>query len=168
MNLVREIPLTQGKIALVDDDDFERVAKYKWCALKRKHTTYAVRTHTINGKQKYVAMHRFIIRPTEENFVDHINGNGLDNRKKNLRECSKRENSLNKGIIKTGLKKSKYKGVRKSLYCDTSWEARIKVNYKTIHLGTFKDELLAAIKYDEAAVIHFGEFAKTNKSMGLL
>lgn len=161
---MREIPLTQNKVALVDDEDYDALIKYKWFAhLQRNGDFYAGRQITIGPyKQQTMHMHTEI---TGYIITDHINGNGLDNRKENLRRSTNSQNSRN--MRKRTGTSSKFKGVHfhpKNL----NWIASIRVNYRLIHLGSYKLEVDAAIAYDNAAIMYFGQFAKTNKSLGLL
>ena len=79
---MKEILLTQGKVALVDDEDFEKLNRYKWYAMQTKQNWYSVRNIRINNKQTLVCMHREIINAPINKQVDHINGNGLDNQKR--------------------------------------------------------------------------------------
>jgi len=99
------IPLTQGKFAIVDAEDYDWLNKHKWCACKVKQTYYAKR----KGKGKLVCMHRQITSAPPHLLVDHINRNGLDNRKKNLRLCTRAENSRNRRSLRN--KSSRYKAI---------------------------------------------------------
>ena len=151
-----KIPLTQGKFALVDKQDFKRINQYKWHIFSQKG--YAVRDKVVNGKKKKISMHRYIMKPPKEMEVDHINGNVLDNRRKNLRICTHQQNCSNrKGINKLrGFTKRKDKFLKKP-YC-----ARIMVNYKNLYLGYYATPEEAAKTYDKAAKKYFGEFAQLN------
>ncbi len=162
---MKKIPLTQGKFAIVDDDDFERLIQWKWYATKDKSRCfYAVRSNNISIK-----MHRVILgaKGGDGKIADHINGNTLDNRKANLRFCTSSQNSQNRKKWARP-KHSKYKGVTKSKRqrkydVNETWMARIKVKgKKRIYLGHYKSEVHAAIAYNEAATKYFGEFAKLN------
>ena len=150
---MKKIKLTQNKYALVDDEDFEKLSKYKW------HFTgqYAAhRLHRNGGNKKIQWMHRFILNTPIGKDTDHINGNKLDNRKKNLRICSRTENSRNSKIRSnntSGFKGVHWHGALKK------WRARIKVNGKCIHLGCFDDKKSAHNAYCKASEILFGEFA---------
>ena len=165
---MNKIELTQGKFAIVDADDFERVSEFKWHYNKNgKYTGYARRRQYIGMKdgkqiQKGISMHRFIMGVEDSKVhVDHINHDTLDNRKSNLRRCTKAENGRNQKIRKGGF--SKYKGVFKSSKSRIKpFRARIMFNQKPINLGSFAAERDAAIAYNKAALHYFGEFALLN------
>jgi hypothetical protein len=157
----RAIPLTRGKYAIVDPEDYQRLAKYKWHVEAGTRTFYAVRHIYIKpGKKKYSPMHRYIIDVSEGIFVDHINQNGLDNRKANLRLATRVQNSWNRQKTNKNTW-SKYKGV-----CfhkrDKKWQAKIGLNGQVKHLGTFNSESNAAKAYDRAAKKYHGQFAVLN------
>jgi len=158
----RRIALTQGKFAIVDPADFERLSKYKWFAQQDQRTFYAVRRIRLkrDGRPKAVWMHREVTRAGDGEFCDHLNHKGLDNRKANLRLATRSQNAWNRRIpnVKS---RSKYKGV--------SWynrekrrNARILVNGKQKFLGIFADEIVAAKAYDTAARKYHGQFAALN------
>jgi len=151
----RVIALTQGKFAIVDSEDYCWLNKYKWSAFRKSYTFYAFRRK--NGK--VICMHREIMGADGDVVVDHIDHNGLNNRRRNLRVCSIRENCRNR---RPGKKKaSVYKGVIRSKR-DNMWTARIKYDGKRIYLGTFLREVDAAKAYDLKAAECFGEFAYLN------
>lgn len=157
--MTKQIPLTQGKYALVDDDVYEWASKYKWHAWRHRSTLYALRATGKSPHQKIMRMHREIMNAPSGVMVDHINGDGLDNRRENLRLATNAENLRNRG--RTANNTSGYKGV--CWFDDRGkWSARIKVTNKTIYLGYFDTAEAAAIAYDRAAREHHGEFAKTN------
>lgn len=161
---MKTITLTRDKVALVDDEDYEWLSQWKWCAYKplRSKTFYAVRGSRINGKSRLVPMHRAILNPDPKVKVDHRNGDGLDNRRDNLRVCTNAQNGMNKRFCgKRAIGHSKYKGVAKSTGAPT-WRAYIRPGGRQIHLGTFVSEEDAARAYDAAAKVHFGEFACPN------
>lgn len=149
---MKEIKLTQGKVALVDDEDFEYLNQFKWCAHKECNTYYAVRNAKNNGKLFTQYMHNLIIGIIG---VDHKNHEGLDNQKHNLRIANKSQNAMNNMPLKNMT--SKYKGVS-WFKRDKKWRAVI--NEK--HIGLFIDEIEAAKAYDNKAAELFGEFACLN------
>ena len=158
----RRIPLTQGKYTIVDPDDYRRISKHKWCAVKIGRTFYAARTiRTKPGKQRQVAMHRRIIDVPDNMFVDHINRNGLDNRKANLRPATHTQNIRNRAKYKNRTYGSKYKGVTWHRQHNL-WQAQIRVKRKSIFLGSFHNELQAAKAYDRAARKYHRQFAALN------
>ena len=156
---MKEILLTQGKITLVDDEDYDFLMQWKWSLVKGNRTLYAQRkTGFRHQKNKNIWMHRLILNVPDGKQTDHIDHNGLNNQKSNLRICNNSQNQINKRIIKKG--KSKYTGVTfvKNKYI----VAQISVEHKHINLGYFKTEELAAKAYDEAANRMHGEFATLN------
>ena len=164
---MKEITLTRGFVALVDDEDYERLNCHKWYTSHwhDHHCCYASRDERIGGRRKHIEMHRVITNAQGKESVDHINHDGLDNRRQNLRICTNAENIRN-AKIQTGKKKtSKYKGV-----CWSSerrkWRSSIMINYHHIALGRFIREEDAAKTYDSAAIKYFGEFANTNFRRG--
>ncbi|MHC4799928.1 MAG: AP2 domain-containing protein, partial [Planctomycetota bacterium] len=159
------LPLSQNKFAIVDADDYERLNKYKWCLSKAPHTNYALTrlkarpVKPKRAKRKAILMHRFILNAPRHLVVDHINHNGLDNRKSNLRLCTRAQNCYNSRSFNN--KSSRYKGV--------SWDkqrkrfvAYIRCNGKCYNLGRFKSETEAARAYDKKAKELFGEYAYLN------
>lgn len=147
-----EIQLTQGRTALIDDEDYERVSKHGWVIRKDGYA------HAYINK-KSVLLHRFIADPGEGVMIDHINMDRLDNRKVNLRPCTQSQNRANVWLSirnKTG-----YKGVDWNIRVK-KYHAQIKVDGKKIHLGYFDDKIEAAKAYDKAALIYFGEFSRIN------
>ncbi|MFZ2148176.1 MAG: DNA polymerase I [Sedimentisphaerales bacterium] len=158
----RRIPLTQGKYAIVDPDDYWHLSKHKWHANGRNGTFYAVRTViTEEGKRHLLSMHRCILKVSHNIFVDHINRNGLDNRKANIRTATRAQNSQNRAKFNNRTYSSKYKGVvwNRRQKC---WQAQIQINHKLTFLGRFNDEVHAAKAYDRAAKKHHGQFAALN------
>ena len=165
-SIMKRIPLTKGKYAIVDDEDYSELAKHKWYASGKGKYVYAIRD--IRGKgegnRKTIIMHRVILNAPDGMEVDHINGDRLDNRKKNLRICSHRENIRNQKKANSSTKTSKYKGVdyHRGHYRVGRWRVRIGYNYKQICIGMFRNEIEAAKAYDIEARTLFGEFANTN------
>ncbi len=156
----RRIPLTRGKYTIVDTDDFERLNKHKWFAVKSTNTFYAGRTVHFGKKSISIRMHRQVIHLPDHLFVDHINHNGLDNRKANLRPATCAQNNYNRILLRKS-KTSKYKGVNWKKEA-RKWIVRIGVNGKQKQVGYFKDEIQAAKAYDEAAKKYHKEFAALN------
>jgi len=153
----KAIPLTQGLYAIVDVEDYERINKHKWSADNQHGHWYAIRR---NKENKSVYMHREILQVPKGKETDHKNHFGLDNRKSNIRICTRQQNSRNrkKGKRKTS---SRYKGVGWHK-ASQKWEVRIGQSYQRIALGLFDSEIEAAKIYDEAAKRLYGKFASIN------
>jgi hypothetical protein len=160
----RRIPLTRGEYAIVDPEDYPRLSRYKWHAVKCKaaRTYYAKRARPRGCRKSDFAhlMHRYIIKVPPGMVIDHINHNGLDNRNANVRIATHAQNSRNtrKQRPKTA---SKYKGVTWNRPLK-KWRAQITRDGKRISLGCFSDEIEAAKAYDIAAKKYHGRFASTN------
>lgn len=150
-----------GKYVIVDDEDFSKVKDINWNLTK---LGYPLKTTFETGKSHNersaftVYLHRLIIDCPKGMVVDHINQNKLDNRKENLRIATHGQNHLNQGLQKNNT--SGFKGVTKM---KELWEARIKFNQKTIHIGKFEDKKEAALAYNKKALELFGSFALLNK-----
>lgn len=149
---MKQIPLTKGEFATVDDADFERLSEFKWYLSRNG---YAV---TKPGK-KTIYMHRMVANAPDGVDVDHINSNRLFNTRKNLRHCSRSQNMGNRG--KQINNSTGYKGVFRSKVTE-KFRAQIRVKSKSIHLGLFDTPELAAQAYNDAAIKHFGKFAHIN------
>ena len=148
---MKEIKLTQGKVTLVDDEDFEILNKYKWHAWKGRNTYYARRKLSdINGKFAQTFIHWEVLggRPESGYVTDHINGNGLLNIKNNLRVVTRRQNCQNKRNIMTT---SQYPGVHWDK-ARNKWMAKIRIYGVAKNLGRFKIETDAAAAYERAVV----------------
>lgn len=162
-DVMKEIPLTQGKVALVDDSDWEWLSQWRWYANPAKNKWYACRhAPMINGvRYPKLYMHRELLLLTNEDIeVDHRDGNGLNNQRYNLRKTTHQCNQQN---VRTTTGTSQYKGV--TWHKDRNkWCAQIKTNNKRYHLGRFPQdqEIEAAKAYDAKAVELFGEFACLN------
>ena len=164
-----KIILTDGTCMLVDAEDFPTISTYTWFPLKGSHTRYACTS--IKGRK--VKAHRMIMKALdirddatgnsrEFDRVDHINGNGLDNRKQNLRLVTRSQNAQN-SCGRPDHRRSRYKGVSFCTRCRSRpWRAVIHINGKQIHLGYFAIEEDAALAYNLAAQTHQGEFAFLN------
>lgn len=160
---MKEIKLTQGKVALVDDEDYEWLSQWRWIAhVQRGHIWYANRRrwkHEVYDGGVILGMHRAIMNAPVGMQVDHINGDGLDNRKSNLRLCTSLENHFNLRKIKPAT--SKYKGV-----CVSPEGYITAYGYRddrTVYIGRFKTEEDAALAYNEFALRIRGEFARLNE-----
>ena len=145
---MKKIELTQGQVALVDDEDYERLNQFKWYVAKVRNSRYARRHFCgLQGKKAIKAMHHEIMgMPPQKLMMDHVNGDGLDNRRENLRFVSRRQNAQNRVFWKST---SEYPGV--SWYPRyKKWVARIQVNYKQKNLGYFVNEREAFDAYKQA------------------
>lgn len=157
---MKRLYITKSEFAIVDDSDYELVKRYKWRIQKIKNSEdLAYALAFINGK--YVLMHRLLTDAKEGFYVDHVNSNGLDNRRENLRICTCSQNAMNQRKQKRQTS-SIYKGVRLHHY-SKKWEVRIKKDGVRYHLGSFESELDAAMAYNNAAKNLFGEFARLNE-----
>jgi hypothetical protein len=150
---VKHIPLTQGQFAIVDDEDFEALTQYKWHAMKDCKTYYAARSE----RGARIRMHRQIMNAPVGLEVDHINHEGLDNRRINLRLCSVSQNRMNEGRKREGVS-SRYKGVCWAK-ATQKWQTSIGFQGKVQYLGQFDTEEEAHAVYLTAAKRLFGEFA---------
>lgn len=151
------IGLTQGKEAIVSEQDFEELSRWLW----RYHNDgYACRMERINGKIKTIYMHRQIMNPSDDLHIDHINHDRLDNRRENLRICTNAENRRNQRRSKANT--SGYKGVTWDKKFD-KWKAQIGFEGKQIFISYSDDKHEAARKYNEKAVELFGEYARLNE-----
>ena len=154
---MKEIPLTQVYVALVDDEDDEWLSNWKWFAARNRSSAPAVAVR--NENKRVVYMHRQIMNTPAEMVTDHINHNTLDNRRCNLRVCTNSENCTNQ--TKRLGTSSKYLGV--TWREDRSkWEVNFRLKSKNKYLGCFPDEEDAAIAYDEAVTEYRDEYATTN------
>lgn len=154
---MKEIKLNDGSFTLVDDDDYGFLNQWKWRAVKHRKTTYVFRVvRNSLGKRTRIWMHRLILNTPTGMFTDHIDHNGLNNQRNNIRICTNYQNKMN--VSPTG--KSGLLGV----YFEQGrfWRAKIRVNKKAIHLGVFATAIEASRAYDKAALKYFGEFANPN------
>lgn len=155
----REIPLTRGYVAIVDDEDYERVAARKWRVVVGRWHVRAHRTQKVRGQKFAVIMARFIMDAPPGTEVDHVNGDTLDNRRCNLRVCSSSQNKYNRAA--TVANTSGFKGV--SFHKSRGkWQAGIKRDKEKHWLGYFQSAEEAARAYDAAALRLHGEFAHLN------
>lgn len=156
------VPLTQGKFAIIDIADVPLIENHTWCVVKRGRSLHAMRGVRPSQGRSYesIYLHRAILDIKDTVIqVDHIDGNGLNNRRANLRPCSIEENVRNKRSRLNS--SSEYVGVYWNKIMGI-WGAQIACKNKTTHLGFFKDAKIAAIAYDIEALKNYGEFARTN------
>lgn len=157
---MKEIKLTQQKVSLVDDEDYEFLNQWKWCAAKSKSGLfYAVRKFRTDGNQTTILMHRVIMGVLDKKvLVDHQDMDGLNNQRYNLRIATYSQNNANRSSRKDS--SSKYLGVDRH---KGKWRVKIGKNGKCYHVGMFSNEDDAALAYNEAALKHHGEFANLNE-----
>ena len=159
---MKQIPLSQGYFALVDDEDYPLVSQHKWTYDKG----YAVRKITL-ARRRYrsVYMHRILTNAAPGEMVDHRDGNRANNTRANLRICTAQQNSKNRrstALQSTTKKASRYKGVSRTHKTKDRWSALIIADGIRHHLGSFASEEEAARAYDAKAIELHGEFAQTN------
>ncbi len=159
---MKSIELTQGLVTLVDDEDYDFLSQFKWYADTYRRGQYAKRNiwNSETKKSKTQLMHRIIMAPNSTEQVDHIDGNGLNNQKSNLRLCSNSQNLRNRKEQKNNT--TGYKGVSTH---GKKYRATIFVNSKQIYLGSFLTKEEAALEYNKAAIKYFGEFAGINTNI---
>lgn len=155
---MKEIQLTQGQVALVDDQDYEFLSQWKWYAQKDRYTYYAVRR---DGKKR-MKMHRQVLGlGYDSNLVgDHRDHNGLNNQRSNLRVATKSQNAANRLSRKNST--SKYLGVSIDRL-GKSWQVHVVKGKAQKYVGLFDNEESAALAYNKAAAEIHGEFASLNK-----
>jgi hypothetical protein len=152
----KKIPLTHGHSAIVDVEDFAALSVYYWQAHIQKHKLIYARRNSGHCKAAY--MHREIMLAPKGIDVDHINGNGLDNRRSNLRLATRSQNLANR--IPKKLPRSGFLGVRLN---GKKWMANLRVGGKVIYLGSFKTREIARSEYISAHKKHHGEFSIYNR-----
>lgn len=156
------IPLTNGLFAKVDDEDFEWLSGFRWHSARGYSTIYAKR----KLNRRAIWMHRYILGMNDPTLiVDHIDGNGLNNQRSNLRIATKQQNNLNSRVRKDCV--SGFKGVHWNKG-SRAWLVHVSINGTMKQVGQFNCPIEAAKFYDRLAVEIHGEFGKTNKSLGLI
>lgn len=155
---MKKIKLTQGKFALVDNEDFEYLNQFKWYLQKGTNTFYAVRItwNKVTKKAQTIGMHREILNFPVGFEADHKDRNGLNNQRRNLRIATKSQNSMN-----TSIRKTNSSGI-KGIVWDKNrnkWEAYLYINYKKIHLGRFDRFEIAILARKWGERLYFGRFA---------
>lgn len=153
MSEVIKIPLGNDQFALIDADDLPKIQGYKWrLAQSPNGGKYASAAKKKQGRITWFWMHRLIMEVEDGGFVDHVNRDGLDNRRANLRHCTRSQNQANRRLSRNT---SGYRGVSKRKW---GFEASIGRRY----VGTYRTATEAAMAYDDAAFAAFGEFAQLN------
>ena len=163
--MTKKIPLLHGQVTLVDEDDYVLLKGYKWRAgNNRGYGWYVQRTSPTdgNGKEHTLLMHREILNAKPDEEIDHIDGDGLNNQKSNLRLCTRSQNMANSR--KGEGYSSRFKGVWWNRRLG-EWQVAIRVSGRRIHLGLFENEKEAARAYNAAAIEAFGEFARINEDV---
>lgn len=167
---IREIPIGHGRVVLVDASDYDYLSRFRWTAVRVTGGKWYARTR-IGGQTVY--MHRALAgwravdpltgRSRALGEVDHINGDGLDNRRCNLR-CTTHARNIQNSVGRPAGRKGPYKGVSyvRSGSNAGKWRATIEVDGRQHHLGYFRSSEAAAQAYDRAAALYFGEFARLN------
>lgn len=153
---MKKIKLHNGLFSLIDDEDYELISKYKWRANPYGKNKWRAVT-TIKGKN--ILMHRLIMNFPKE--IDHIDGDGLNNIKANLRSCTRSQNKMNVGKF-NGQYSSSFKGVSKAKGRN-GWSAYTHLNGKSIFIGTYPTETMAAKAYNNFAINNHREFARLNE-----
>ena len=167
-----KIKLTQGQFAIIDKEDYNKISEYKWFAVKSRNSFYAA-SH--GKKRETIKMHRVILGLTERKQVcDHIDHNGLNNSKSNLRVCTDSENAKNTtsrkgasskylGVSDSPTRKRKLKSGGYSINeRNRKWLVQIQCDKKKSYVGRFATEIEAAIAYNKVAIEKFGSFANIN------
>lgn len=162
-NKMKYIRLTKGKFCLVDDKDFKKVSKYNWFVFsgRKNYAARMIKNIKVRKRQSMMFMHRMIMNSSENYHIDHINGDGLDNRRNNLRVCTSRQNSLNRSYTKKN--KVGFKGVRLSKRSlSKGYIAQIVNEGKQVYLGYFFTKEDAARAYNKASIKFHGKYGYVN------
>lgn len=156
---MKKLKLTKNKYAIIDDEDFDFLNKWKWYL---GADGYARRSYKESGKQCAVTMHRALLNPPKDKLVDHKNSNRCDNRRANLRICTRSQNAMNRKETKKNM--SGYKGIYPMKNSTKNpWAAKIQVNGESIYLGMFPTKIEASKAYSDAAIIYHKEYARFTK-----
>jgi HNH endonuclease len=155
---MKEITLTRGKIAFVDDWNYEWLNQFKWCVRRNRKNGQWYALRQVSGGRKKQLMHRVLLGDPVGMQIDHRDGNGLNNTESNLRIATPTQNQCNRG--KTKANTSGFKGVTKF---KGKWKAQIQVNKKLLYLGLFDTAVEAAAVWNWAAKKFHGEFAFQNE-----
>jgi hypothetical protein len=153
-----ELPLTQGRVALIDDADTALLSQWRWQWLPNRRGGYAVRQESVGGQRRTIYLHRFLLEAEAGAVVDHINGNGLDNQRSNLRCVTRSQNMANRQAPARSIA---YRGVYTNKR-GLPFRAQITRLGRDKHLGAFATAIEAARAYDRAAWFHFGCAAQLN------
>lgn len=158
-----EIALANGGVAIIDDADVKNISRFAW---RRDSNGYASRSEKdASGRWNTVLMHRVIAEPSAHQVVDHANGNRSDNRRENLRRCTRSQNLANRAGKRRGKKGVQFKPCNgRGFRLQKKWIAQISIRGRTRCLGRFRTAREAAAAYDAAAAAQFGEFAQLNDS----
>lgn len=151
------ITLTRGHVATIDAEDLHIVQGFHWSARVSRNTVYGQRACWQTGKGRLIRLHREIMRAPANMQVDHISGDGLDNRKANLRLATNAQNACNQGIRTTNSSGLKGVGWRSDI---GKWRACIMVDGKQISLGCFDTPVQASLAYERASRQYHGDFGR--------
>lgn len=156
---MKQIPLTKGRFALVDDEDFDIVNQWKWSCWVDPVSGVAYALRQVS-KGKQITLHRFLLQAPKGLLVDHFNGDGLDNRRQNIRLCTRKQNNVNSPVTKRNL--VGLKGVSRS---GAKWRARIDIQNKTLSLGSFLYKENAELAYKLISLLYYGEYAYSAREL---
>lgn len=148
-----------GQVAMVDNEDYDWISKFSWHLKNSGTVLYARCNVVLDNKHTTMTMHRMVMTAKKGQIVDHIDRNGLNNQKYNLRFATKAQNKMN--CISHKNSSSKYKGVHWNKVSKV-WQSRIQFEGKKIFLGAFDNEIEAARAYDKKSIEIFGEYSRVN------
>ncbi len=157
---MKEVSLTQGYVALVDDGDYDWAMQYKWQVRRCGTKLYASRCTPGNpSERRTLYMHRELLNPIRGILCDHVDGDGLNNQRENLRAATRSQNGANAGMRPNNTSGFKGVGWQSRL---GKWRARLKIGRRSLHLGLFDNPMDAARLHDRRARELFGAFAQVN------